>query len=93
MGGPSCSRDGRIAFHSIKEGNAEIYSMLSEGQNLDRITLNSFADTNTSWSSDGTKIVFQRLEADGSELYVMNTAGAGQTRITSNADDDSNPSW
>lgn len=79
---------GKIAFHSDRDGNWEIYVMNADGSGLARLTNNSVVDLNPAWSPDGTKIVFDRSR-DG--IYVMNADGTGQARLTNSFD--TTPAW
>jgi len=86
---PRFSPDGsKIVFQSIRDGQAEIYVMNSDGTAQTRLTNNSAADTAPAWSPDGTRILFTSLR-DGPmspALYVMNADGSNQTRVTAGSD-------
>jgi subtilisin family serine protease len=86
---PRFSPDGsKIVFQSIRDGQAEIYVMNSDGTEQTRLTNNSAADTAPAWSPDGTRILFTSLR-DGPAspaLYVMNADGSNQTRVTAGSD-------
>lgn len=86
---PRFSPDGsKIVFQSIRDGQAEIYVMNSDGTAQTRLTKDSAADTAPAWSPDGTKILFTSLR-DGPTspaLYVMNADGSAQTRVTAGSD-------
>lgn len=78
----------QILFQSVRDGNAEIYVMNSDGTSQTRLTNNPAADTAPAWSPDGTKILFTSLR-DGPmspALYVMNADGSSQTRVTAGSD-------
>jgi TolB protein len=85
--------NGKIAFHSNRDGNLEIYVMDSNGANQTRLTNNSTLDASPAWSADGTKIAFTSARDGNNEIYKMNADGTGQTRLTTNAVDDVTPSW
>ena len=79
----SAQVNGKIAFVSYKDGNAEIYAMNPDATQQVRLTSNSADDDSPAWSPDGTKIAFfSRRDGFDKELYVMNADGTHQTRLT-----------
>ena len=91
----------RIAFHSNRDGNWNIYVMKPDGSNQTRLTDNPAADSWPSWSPDGRRITFisSRDDPDPNdddtiwEIYVMNADGSGQTRLTNDSAWHSLPRW
>ena len=58
---PLASRaEERIAFHSLRDGNTEVYSMRTDGSNPLRLTTNAAFDGEPSFSADGSKILVWR---------------------------------
>ena len=84
---------GKILFYSGDSVNAEIYVINADGINQIRLTNNSAADENPSWSPDGTKIAFSSNRDGNYEIYVMNADGTNQTRLTNNSASDVYSSW
>jgi hypothetical protein len=88
--------NGKIAFHSNRDGNSEIYVMDADGSRQTNLTNHTAFDILPAWSPDGSKIVFVS-DRDGppkiSEIYVMNADGSGQTRLTFNPASDGSPDW
>jgi Tol biopolymer transport system component len=85
----SWSPDGdKIAFTSDRDGNAEIYVMDSNGDNLTRLTENQKFDGFPIWSPDGSRIAYISLdeldETQNPEIYVMNSDGSDQKNISNN---------
>ncbi len=65
----------------------EIYSMNSDGTNVQRLTNNSYDDNEPCWSQDGTKIVFvsnrdKLTTGYDFQLYIMDANGANQTKLS-----------
>jgi Tol biopolymer transport system component len=70
-----------IVFTSLRDGNAEIYLVDSDGANLQNLTNNPAEDMHPTWSPDGTKIVFvsnrdaqwglYEMEADGGNVHLL----------------------
>lgn len=50
--------NGKIAFVSYRDGNAEIYTMNPDGSDQQRLTEDPASDTEPAWSADGKKIAF-----------------------------------
>ena len=91
--------EGKIAFHSDRDGNGEIYVMNADGSGLTNLTNNPADDCCSDWSPDGSRIAFSsNRDANDEnrttiEIYVMDADGSNQTRLTNNRDNDSNPAW
>jgi len=99
---PCWSPDGKkIAFHSRRDRNSDIYVMNADGSEQKRLTNNPGSDGNPSWSPDGKKIAFESSEDIGNtKIYVMNADGSGRKNLTNNLGLDGNypvehgdPSW
>jgi TolB protein len=101
---PAWSPDGtKIAFSSTRDfpgitGNIangfEIYSMGANGSNPIRLTNNSAADGQPSWSPDGTRIAFTTQRNGLPLVYVMNADGSNQLNVTQSTTLDSgDPEW
>jgi Tol biopolymer transport system component len=82
--------NGRIAFHSNRDGNLEIYSMRADGTSVRRLTDNRVPDRNPSYSASGHLILFERGSEEGPDVYVMAADGSGQVRIARRA---AEPAW
>ncbi len=73
----------KIAFHSNRDDNSEIYAIHADGTNEKRLTNNDFYDGFPSWSPDGSKILFQsnREGENNFFIYVMNSDGSNVQKI------------
>jgi len=49
---------GKIVFHSVRDGNGEIYVMAPDGTGQTNITSNPAADYSGSLSPDGKRVAF-----------------------------------
>ena len=86
-------QNGKIAFTSYRDGNAEIYVMEPDGSNETRLTFNEASDAEPAWSPDGTRIAFESDRDGDSEIFVMNADGSEQTQLTFNSLGDAGATW
>lgn len=84
--------EAKIVFHSTRGGNAEIYTMNSDGSNQKRLTFNEEGGAHPAWSPNGRQIVFHSYHDDSGGIYVMDADGTNQRRLTHSFNDES-PSW
>lgn len=92
---PSFSRgpNGRIAFSSSRDGNAEIYVINGDGAFPINLTQSASIDRDPVFSPDGTRIAFASDRDGDFEIYTMSAAGGPLTKLTSNSSDDLEPAW
>jgi Tol biopolymer transport system component len=81
---PAFSPDGsRIAFVSLRDGNAEIYVMNADGTGATRLTNDPQVDGHPSFMPDGQSLVFQSTRTAGKQqIWVVNVDGTGLTQLT-----------
>lgn len=81
---------GRIAFHSDRDGEIDIYVMNADGSEARRLTDAPGRDFEPHWSPDGSTIVFStdRDDPENAHLYLMDADGANQRRLVTGLDDD-----
>ncbi|HJL93129.1 MAG TPA: hypothetical protein QGF04_05025 [Woeseiaceae bacterium] len=63
-----CSKDGTILFTSTRDGDLDLYTMNSEGENVKRITDEPGYDGGAFFSRDCEKIVWRASRPTGKEL-------------------------
>ena len=75
---------GRIAFHSNRDGDFDIYVMNADGSQVSQVTNNTEGDVDPIWSPDGKRIAFSSDRVSGSccEVFIMNVDGTGVTQLT-----------
>jgi Tol biopolymer transport system component len=77
------SPDGRkLAFASGRDGNAEVYTINTDGSGLRRLTDSPEYDGDAVWSPDGRQLVFVSNRDGGYAVYLMNADGSEQRRLT-----------
>ena len=79
---PARRVNGKIAFTSMRDGNAEIYAMNSDGTGQVRLTFNGVRDDFPVWSPDGRKIAYLSGNSAGHVIKTMNSDGTGVTEVT-----------
>ena len=90
----SWSPDGtRIALHSNRDLNDEIYTMAADGSDFRRLTREFAPDTMPAWSPDGTTIAFARGDPARSDLYRMDADGSDTVRLTDLEGYEHSPTW
>lgn len=95
---PAWSPDGqRLAFHSNRAGNHDIYVMDANGRNVQRLTFNPAMDMHPAWSPDGCCIVYQAWHGRDFEIYTLNVeaalAGEPPTPLTDNRHGERHPAY
>jgi TolB protein len=91
---PALALNGKIAFTSLRDGNAEIYVMNADGSNQTRLTNGSDWDQYPAWSPDGSRIAFQSTRDNISGIFVINADGSGLRRVTfTTGGTDYDPTW
>ncbi|MBL8164070.1 MAG: serine/threonine-protein kinase [Anaerolineae bacterium] len=96
---PLWSPDGRqLVFVSGRDGNDEIYALVSSAANPDefttvRVTNNTVEDATPDWSPDGQQIVFASQMEGNWDIYAVNVDGSNLRRLTDHAANDEVPTW
>ena len=91
---PVLSPDGaRIAFHSSRDGDDEVFVMDADGSDLRQLTRNQWDDRDPVWSPDGARIAFHGNRDGDDEVFVMDADGSDLRQLTRNQWDDRSPVW
>jgi len=69
------SEDSKIAFHSDRDGDEEIFVMNADGTGVTQLTDNDDGDWHPAWSPNGMKIAFESDRDGNNEIFVMNLDG------------------
>ena len=87
--------NGKIAFVSYRDGDAEIFRMNPNGSDKERLTQNSAEDESPSFAPGGRRIVFASNRDGDFEIYVMRSNGTRQRQLTSTSNSayDNSPSF
>ena len=83
----------RIAFHSYRDGDWDIFLMNAAGYNPRRLTHSSASDAFPAWSPDGTQIAFHSHRTGDWDIFLMNADGSNRRRLTDNSASDRRPVW
>ncbi len=80
---PAWAPDGnRISFTSNVNGNAELFTINTDGTNLRQVTFNRAIDTSPAWNSKSGQIAFTSDRSGNPMVYVMNEDGTNEQRLT-----------
>jgi Tol biopolymer transport system component len=96
-GSPSWHPDGKnIIFHSDRnekgrDGNFEVYKLITETGNIERLTNQTGRDLEPTWSQDGAKIYYVSWVDRDADVFQMNPDGTGQKYITRSPEEDVSP--
>jgi dipeptidyl aminopeptidase/acylaminoacyl peptidase len=73
-----------VTFYDVDQnkGNRELYTIGTDGQNLQRITKTKFSEYQAMWTPDGKKIVFMSTETGSMQIWEMNPDGSGRKQVT-----------
>lgn len=89
IGEVSVSPDGKkilytLTYYSIGEnkGNAEIYTMNTDGNDVKRLTTTPSSEWNVIWNPKGDKIGFIYADESGVNIYEMNPDGSNRRVIS-----------
>lgn len=89
------SADGRIAFYSYQDGDADVYTMNADGTNELNLTdeppdAETTAEADPAWSPDGTRIAYTVYTARSglqNDVWVMDADGSNKVPLTSTGTD------
>jgi Tol biopolymer transport system component len=78
---PVWSPDGaRVAFQSDSGGKYQVWTMLADGSDPQRLSQGEADDRHPIWSPDGRRIAFDSGDEGRREIWVMDADGGGPTR-------------
>lgn len=91
---PDWSPDGKkIVFAGDLGGRFDLFTMVLEGQKIDRLTKNQGNNENPAFSPDGNYIVYNSNRAGSENIYVTNLDGSFHNRLTFGLGNCTTPRW
>jgi TolB protein len=85
---------GKIAFVSLRDGNAEIYSIPDyQTTETTRLTNNPAEDRHPAWSPNGDRIAFASNRGGNMDIWIMNADGSNPQRLTDGTGTNTQPAW
>lgn len=82
-----------IVFQSDRDGNWEIYFIMSDKTGRKNLTSNPASDTEPAISPDKTKVAFVSDRGGNTDLWVMGVDGSNPQNVTKGAGVAGGPSW
>src|SRR5437868_9394321 len=79
---PTAAVNGKIAFHSTRDGDFQIYVMNPDGSGVARVTNDTGGSVDPIWSQDGKRIAYANFHSGRAEVFVINVVGTGETQLT-----------
>jgi WD40 repeat protein len=81
---PAFAPDGsRVAYVSLKDGNAEIYVMNADGTGATRLTTDPQLDGHPAFTADGQAVIFHSSRTAGKQqIWAINVDGTGPQQLT-----------
>ena len=79
------SQNGRLAIGSNIDGNFDIYTVLPNGEALQRLTTDPLFDACPAWSADGKRLTFchgVQAQTGIIDVWTMNANGTGKVQVT-----------
>jgi Tol biopolymer transport system component len=87
---PIGSGTGLISFISDRNGNPDIFSISTEGQNLNVLLHSDAAESQPAWSADGSQLAYSL----DNELWLLKQDGSPTVNLTNSPDkQESDPQW
>jgi Tol biopolymer transport system component/DNA-binding winged helix-turn-helix (wHTH) protein len=84
--GADWTADGKIVFSTINNGNADLWTINSDGSGQKQLTSDASADTSPKISPDGKFIYFLSNRSGLMSVWRVNADGANPEKITENQD-------
>ncbi|WP_420629117.1 hypothetical protein [Candidatus Leptofilum sp.] len=84
---------GEIVLQTYRDGNWEVYTMNTVGNEEQRITNHAKSDIHPRFNRGTTSIIFASNRDGDYEIYSVNPDGSNLKQLTFNSTDDVNPTW
>jgi Tol biopolymer transport system component len=84
---------GGVVFHTMRDGNAEIYTMNWDGGNQTRVTDHPATDVDPAISPNGRDIVFTSNRAGNNDIFIVDSRGGTASNLTNHPANDGWARW
>jgi eukaryotic-like serine/threonine-protein kinase len=87
------SRGGRLVVASDRGGNWDLWTLSTNGGELEQLTTDPAVDAGARWKPDGSEIAFHSSRTGHREIWIL-PVGGGQPRQLTNSEEESwYPAW
>ncbi len=80
----SISACDKVVFHSLRSGTGDVYTVNSDGSNLQNLTADLADERTPVYTPDGDRIVFVGRQAGDDEIYIMDDDGDNVINLSNN---------
>ena len=88
---PTVGPQGRVAFGSSRDGNAEIYAMDADGRGVVRLTQHPADDLHPAWGAE--RIAWITAREGAARVWTMNADGSDARPLRPGSDEDRAVGW
>jgi TolB protein len=83
----------RLAFTSLRTGNAEVYVVDADGGSLLDVSRSRAYDAEPDWSPDGGQLAFTSSRSGKTQIHAVAADGSTLRRLGGGADSANHPDW
>ncbi len=87
------SPQGRLVVASDRSGNWDIWTLSSNGGEMEQLTTDPAVDAGPRWKPDGSEVAFHSSRTGHREIWALPAAGGPARQLTRSEEESWNPIW